>query len=444
MDEYYYLTISRDLALHGVFTNGTYKRGPFGRTEGPADFGDEDAKSAKPGRFFAPVYPILVYAIGKIDKRLEASVRCQVRYHSDPRAANCPRDFRTLTAVQVMLWAVALLAIFQLALMLSRSEVVAWLAMLIAIGTGEPGYYVRTYLSENTTVPAFLIFMHFGVRSVMSRRKSDIALAGVTLAFAALSRPAYVYLIYLLAGLAVLAALLLRHRDRAPMLSEAGVYVGASFAVLVPWMLRNYVQFGDFSLSKGYAEVILTQRMSYNQMSMAEWLVAWIYWLPDFGDDLAARLFPRALWERLGWSHPRNYYLDGAGEGAFVRLILAQAPEDRDVFPLLLKSYLLGDLGKHVLVSLPLTMRGLGVAKYLSIAGVALLCPVTRRLYADGRLMPFLAMLLPPLLMAALHGFVSVNIERYNLPMIAVYAFAIAVMITEWGQRLWQARPARL
>lgn len=155
---------------------------------------------------------------------------------------------------------------------------------------------------------------------------------------------------------------------------------------------------------------------------------------------MAKRLFAPHLWERLGWSHPANYYVDG-GSGAFRKGILAEAGSEAAVLPLLYRKYLLGDMLKHIVVTFPLTMRGLGVAKYLSVAGVLCMWPVARRLWAQGQGPVFLALLLPPLLMAGLHGFVSINIERYNLPMIAVYAVVVALAIKFGWQRVAARQP---
>ncbi len=438
-DELYYLTIARDLQLFGVFTNGTFKRGPFGRAPGPEHFGDESPSWATPGRFFAPAYPMLIAALATVDRGLADSIRCQVKYGNLAKPQEgCPRAFRSLILVQIVLWAIAMLAIFRIAWALTSSETVAWLAMIIALATGEAGFYARTYLSENLTVPAFLMFMLFAVRWVLARRLGDCIAAGCALGVAALARPAYVYLFYMIAGAMALAALGGRRRDWLPRPVDVAAFVAAALVVLAPWMLRNWRQFGDPALSSGYAEVILVQRLAYNQMSWSEWWVAWIYWLPDFGDDVARLLFRPELWEKLGWTHPQNYYLDG-GEGAYRRRIIEASPDDAGVLPQILKTHLLGDIWTHIVVTFPLTMRGLGVAKYLSVAGVILLWPVARRMWARGRLAGFLALLLPPLAMAGLHGFVSVNIDRYNIPMIAVYAVVVAVIL-EAAVRRW-ARP---
>lgn len=441
LDEFYYLTIARDLALHGAFTNGTYKGGPFARQPRPVEPGDESPRWSEPGRFFAPAYPILAFLVGRADPKVAQAIRCHVRHFTLPSQSQCPNTFGSLVAVNVLLWSVAMLAVFQIAYRIGRSEVVAWLAMIIALASGEPGYYVRTYLSETMTVPAFLLFMLFAVRAVETGTLRHYSLAGAALGLASLSRPAYAYLFYAVAPVLLALALFGRQRWQGlPKPTSALAFAGATLLVMAPWMVRNVIQFGDPTLSRGYAEVILMQRVSYNQMSLAEWGVAWIYWLPDFGDEIAKRLFLPHLYELLGWSHPKNYYLDG-GLGAFRQAILDANPRDDDVLGVLYRTYLIGDLPKHVLVTLPLTMRGLGVAKYLSVTGVLLAWPVMRQLHADGRLSLFLAALLPPLLMAGLHGFVSVNIEHYNLPMLAVYATVVSVWPVTRFER-WRGRNA--
>ncbi len=302
---------------------------------------------------------------------------------------DCLNGFTALIVVNILLWSMTVLAVFHIALRLSGSPLVAWIAMLITLGSGEPGYYAHTYLAENVAAPAFVCFMLFGMRAIETGRAVHGTFAGAAVGLAVLARPAYLYSFYLLAPLVVTAAVLMKARTRTPSLRSAIAFVGCTVAIVAPWMIRNVWQFGDPAPSKGYAELVLIHRLSYNQMSWAEWGVSWIYWLPDFGDELAQRLFAPQLWERLGWNHPMSYYLDGAS-GAFYQSILQEARSDSAVMPLLMRQYLLGDIFKHVMVSLPLSMRGMGLANYLSVAGVLLFWPVARAMRATGKLLPFL------------------------------------------------------
>ena len=264
LDEFYYLMIARDLALHGTFTDSTYKSGPFGRQAGPAVPGDEGTEWSKPGRFFAPAYPIIAYLVGRADPQVASATRCHVRHFTLPTQAQCPNTFASLVALNVLLWTVGLVALFLIAYRIGgRSEVVAWLALVIALATGEPGFYARTYLSETATVPAFLLFMLFAVRAVETASLKHYGLAGAALGLASLSRPAYAYLFYLLAPLLLLLAVLARRRwPRLPSPAAAGLFAVAALVVMAPWMLRNVMQFGDPTLAKGYAQVKLMQRVS--------------------------------------------------------------------------------------------------------------------------------------------------------------------------------------
>lgn len=427
-DEFYYMTIARDLSLHRTFTDGTFRWGPFENRPGPKHFGDESPEWSKPGRFFAPAYPLIVYALSTLDTQLRTAIFCHVSHGHLPSQASCPVTFRSLVTTNVVLWALGIAAIFAAARHATGSEAIGWAAFALALSTGDAPLYARTYLSENIAIPAFLVFILFAVRALAYGKVRDYAFAGALLGIAALARPSYVYLLYVLLATLLLSAVLGKRRTGLPRGTHALAFVGASALVLAPWLIRNVVQFGDPALSRGYAEVILTQRVSYNRMSIGEWLVALIYWLPDFGDNVAAALFPKPLYARLDFDNPQGFYLEGA-EGAFRAAILREADNETHVFDLLIKKYLLGDLPWHTLVSVPLTIRGLGVGQYLSVASALLLWPATRYFVRNGRLHLFLAMLLPPLFMVVLHGLVSVNIARYNLPLLCVYATIIAVVV---------------
>ena len=84
-DQSFYLTIAYDMERHGVFSNGV--------------FDDVDSTVAKPppGTFFAPIYPALLYAVGKIDQRFGRATACVVEYNYKRRSGErmrglCPAD----------------------------------------------------------------------------------------------------------------------------------------------------------------------------------------------------------------------------------------------------------------------------------------------------------------------------------------------------------------
>jgi hypothetical protein len=333
------------------------------------------------------------------------------------------------------------LFVFLTAREISRSEGVAWLTLLLVLAAGEVGYYARTYLTENLALVCFFAFLYFLTRSVARGEGWTAAAAGTALALTTLSRPGYLYLFpFVAAGVAIAA----RYSQQCSWREggqRAMLFLVAGLLAMSPWALRNMALFGDPLLTKGYDSLSLAFRVSYDAMSWSEWLVSFVYWLPDFGDRLSETLFVPALYERLSSTNPDGYYLLGK---ILYRDTLAAAGSPEAQLSYLMHTYILGDFVKHVLVSVPLALRGMWVGKYLALIGFVLIVPVAVRLRRDGRLWPFLALLLPPLFMVGLQGFVSVNVVRYNVPMLAVFAFTTALFATRLIQVVlgWRRRSA--
>lgn len=409
-DEFAYLSIANDLNVHGVFSDGRFAE-------------HKTVGAAEPGRFFAPAYPLFLYAMSSISPATRVFVDCNAAEGTSQ--ANCPKAPISLLAVQAVMAALGMTCIFAASYLLSGSLVVAGLAEALALATGEPGYYVRTYLSENTAFLGFYVFLASAVWAVARNRLAGFALAGAALSFAALSRPSYLYLIYL--AVLILATAAILHPKLPIRWQQLGAFVSTAFVVLAPWMLRNFWNFGDVALTSGYGGFILVQRVAYNSMTWTEWGVSLIAWLPDFGDSLARSLFPSDTYIRLGWDDPTSFY--AIGNGQLMQETLAASGGRSGHLSYLLHNYVLAEPFKHLAVTLPLTLRGIWVGKYLALAATLLVIPVGREMARRQCILPFLVLVMPPLLMAAFHALISVNVVRYNVPMIAPYAFIVAFSI---------------
>lgn len=423
-DEFAYLSIARDLTNTGTFGDGIFAE-------------KRAAGTISPGRFFAPGYPGFLYLMSRLDPAVRDFIDCSVRHMGVAGPACMPAPV-SLLAVQSVFAAVGVTAIFAAAELLSKSLLVAGLSVFLALATGEPAFYVRTYLTENTAFLGFYVFMAAAVAATLKQRPGTFAIAGAALAFAALSRPSYLYLLYVLAPLLWVAAWVRYPKDRrnGPNVtwSEAAAFGCAALAILAPWMMRNLAQFGDTALSAGYGGYILVQRVAYNAMTAAEWGASFIFWLPDFGDRLARALFDASIYQRLGWDGPNAFYI--VGNGDLMRTTLAASGGRAGHLNFLLREHVLAHPIKHPLVTLPLTLRGIWVGKYLSLAAVLVVYPVARELARHGRLFAFLVFALAPVFMTALHGLLSVNVVRYNVPMIGPYAIVVAFAIVALSSRV--------
>ncbi len=247
------------------------------------------------------------------------------------------------------------------------------------------------------------------------------------MSLAALVRPSYIYLYYAL--FIFLPAYLIFLRNVSPRKTAA---VSLTFLVpfcslVLPWMLRNLEYYGVFDVSVGYGSSVLIERVAFNMMTWREFLVSWIYWLPDFGDNLAAFLFAPEYWRRLDFFHPEGFYLVGNSE--FKNTINSLASTGPERLRILIGEYILAEPFKHVIVTLALAWRGMLVGKYFSLFGVAALFPALRLLKKRHEIDKLLAFAFPFFFMLGFNAFVSVNPARYNVPLVFIYSLAISVVL---------------
>lgn len=411
-DEFIYLTIANDLSKTGIFTD--------------ARFAESETRELKqPGRFFAPAYPIFLASLAQLDPSTSTFLACYGE-RGKAQSKNCPAAPVPLLIVQSVISAITMACVFAIALTLSGSQLVATLALVLALATGEAGYYAQMYLTENLAFLGFYLFLAAGVSACTNRSVAAFALSGTALALAALARPSYLYILYVL-GVALLLITIFGRRSFPIGWKQTLAFSLAAALFLAPWMARNWLLFGDPALTAGYGGFILVQRVAYNAMTWPEWVVAFVYWLPDFGDSLARDLFPPELYVRLGFIDPSSFYKIGNNE--LMRETLHFSGGRATHLQYLLDHYVAGDFLRHVLVTFPLTWRGIWAGQYLALFGVLMIVPVAVAMARTNKLPAFTFLVLAPFFMAALHGFVSVNVVRYNIPLIALYSFVVAYVI---------------
>lgn len=416
-DEFVYLTIARDLHDTGTFTDGLFA--PKGREQ-------------EPGRFFAPAYPYFLAQLSRVDPALLTFVRCHAGKHGATQS-DCTGAPISLLVVQSAIAALGMAMLMVIAHVLSGSSLIAVFAMGLTLAASQSSYFPRTYLTENFAFLGFYFFLASGTVALAERRTSAYALAGAAIAFASLARPSFLYLFYA-CTLALPILIVAKGHQYGVRWRDATLFVVTAIAVLSPWMIRNSVIFGDGAITAGYSGFILVQRVAYNAMTWSEWAVSFVYWLPDFGPRLIKALFSPEVYARLTFDDPQSFYL--VGNRALMTETLKAAGGREAHLSFLLKNYVLNDLPNHMLVTIPLALRGMWGAKYLALAGVALLIPVGRIMAERGMGLPFMFFVLSQFFMVGLHGFVSVNVQRYNIPVAALFAFVVAFSIVEIGQRL--------
>jgi 4-amino-4-deoxy-L-arabinose transferase-like glycosyltransferase len=395
-----YITYALNLERHGTFSLSAI-----------------DATDATPGSGHTPLYPAWIAAFAAADSGLRDTLACVVR--NDATQAPCALDLRSIVTAQLVLAGVFLGCVWLLARRLSGSSRIAWLAALIALLARNPLQYANQILTEALLVPLLGIFIVCLAIAYQERKPRWMLFAGAVLGLAALTRPAYAYLFYAMAPVLAAVALV---RWRRPLLLGCALFAVAYGVVVAPWLLRNEIRFDRLALTTGYDGDIFAQRVAFNHMGWGELGVAFIYWFPDFGDHLAAALFPQRYYDKLGWN-AGSYYATVAP--AVYAKAVAEAESRDAVVPLLLHTEVMAHPVKHALVSLPLAFRGIFISKYWGVVGLICFIALTIRQFR-GSDYTLLLLSLPVWFMVVFHAFISPSIPRYNLALIPFYAYAMA------------------
>ena len=413
-DQPFYLGIAHDMLQEHRFTDGFMFAAP------------DQAGQRPSGMRFAPLYPALLAAAASLDGRLRAGMDCVVA-GADKDAA-CPR------AAPLMRWVQfgALAGFFWLLWWMARrtgGAASGWLALVLAFGTAPLLLgSVDVMMTEVTTLVLSTAAMAAGVAAAGQagrRRVAWAAGAGVLLGLAALTRPAFLYLIP-----ASVVGVVLAGRAW----PAAGAFGAAAGLTLAPWVARNAVMMGRPALTYGYDSHTLVQRIAFDAMTWGEYAQSYLCWLPD-GTSLGRRFLGPAGCDRFGWDeHPGSFYALG------LRHLLPETLAASGGYPHHL-SYLLGHYVLrmpvwHAMVSVPLALRGAYVAHwwgfvlFWAAVGLTWAARPWRALEDETMWRPGVLLLAwPAWFMLAFNASVAVNQVRYNMLLIPLYALAGAWLL---------------
>ena len=419
-DQRFYLGIAYDLRQHGTFTDGfSYAGG------GPATL-------RPPGMRFTPLYPAFLATAASFDPGLRRGIACvEATAGRDP---GCPLAAPVARGAQFLM----LLAFYWL----------LWIAIAGATGSRRAGWIglgtgllaapllllsVNTLMTETLTLvlsAAACTLAASAVRQPAATAWRTWLATGIALGLAILSRPAFLYLLY--ASLGCASLLLIRRPANRPAIARgvAAFATGAAMPVL-PWVLRNAIVLHRAALSFGYASHTLVQRIAFDAMTPREYGLSFVCWLPD-GSGLGRLIAGRHACDRFGWDeHADSFY--SIGNGALMRQTLAAAGDWPHHMDYLVHHYLLAEPLRHLLVTIPLALRGLYVDHWWG----ALLAPFSLwamlRAWRDrssaASAWPVLLLSMPPWFLLVFNAAVAVNQPRYNLLLVLPFALAAALAV---------------
>lgn len=355
---------------------------------------------------------------------------------------DCAIAFPGLRAIHVLELALFLSALWWITARLTSRTSIAWLAVAVALLCQDLTFDSKRVLTEPLSLACIGALLCCWL-AVWDQPTSRIraALLGAALAATILVKPAFQAVIPL--TLVLYAATLFAWNGRGklgPVTISGGVFLLTCFAGLLPFFLYFQACCGIRSLSDPtLLEAALSHRVAYNAMGFEEWLAGWVYFLPDFGDNLAPALFPNLEQIRLGWDQ-NSYYVFGRDVlHADAKAITAPQPATGH----LMETYISSDPVWHAATSALLLWRGIFVGKLWGLVALPFLLAYPFLSAAPNRL-KFCLLLVPVIAIAGLQSGISVSIPRYNLALILPMSLAFAWSIysaARWAFGKWAAKP---
>ena len=424
-DQSFYLTIAYDLWQHRVFSNGV--------------FDDVDSTSAAPppGMFFGPLFPGLIVVAMKSDARFAQAVTCAIEANEKKRLLEtCEVYARPIHIIHAILLALAVLAIaFSAEIIFSRRAVFFIAAIVASAGLAAEAELLSYIMTESLTFALYSFAMLSLVLGWKTARGHCFALAGVFLGLLCLTRPSFVALVPVILGLIVVQTRWLSSGTR--IWGRVLAFSAAVLIVVAPWIARNAVSLGKFSLTEEYGSATLIERMAFNDMTAKEFFLAFPYCLPEIGPWAVNSVLGAQAMARFEWNAEQSFFDTGRARR------MALAAEHKKLDPIVgevVREEMREKWWRYILVSLPLAWCGLWVGKLWGLVFIPLFawaCITVAR-----RRPLFLFYALPALVMVALHAALANHYSRYNLILIGP-ASAGAAWIIAGALSVFFARRSR-
>ncbi len=428
----YFITDSLPVAdetVYARFAYSIYQFQTFGKAGDPGQL-------PQPSAHVAPVLPAWMALNMFANTQFAQALACTIA--KSTAADQCNQGVIAFKQMNLVYLALCFIVIWHLLLQLSGSLSLAYATCGLILVSGAPWYFADHYLTETLYVPVAFIFCLLLTRGLISARYGLFFLSGVVLGVLALIRPSFYYLFYiLLVLLPVIVCLILKTNYTVKKTAGVtGLYLLGFILVVSPWMIRNYQLFDRPTITVGYGAFTLSSRVSYNAMTDREYLAAWVYWLPDFGDSLAEHLFGYEQTHRLDFGNTEGFIRK---ERQHIRLKVREQTQasishhetGQEISPVswLIREYVLNDFINHNKVTLVLAWRGIFVEKYFGLLGVLCLLLVCILNPGTHFRRDLLLISLPGVILLFFHASLTASIPRYNLIMLLPMAFSMACLL---------------
>ena len=414
-DETEYLTAARNLYHHGTISMAA-----------------PDASSRPPSAVREPGYPVLLALVMVVDPEFrDFDWRAMMEGHA--ARAHAFDGARFANSALIVLAALLTLAIARNL----GGPAAGWIAYLLVLLNAEANEMRYGIISDYLGLALAAAATLLAIEALRRKSIAAAAAAGAALAALILTKAIFLYLLYLLAACGLVYMVV--QRPLAPRIAIAGLAFMLSAGVpTAAWMARNAAAFGDASLTIGRGALALSERVTWNRMTAAEYPMAYLWWTRDFGDNLARRYFEPEAYARFEDGKPGAFYPAGHNEGrALIARLMSTEGLSRSEAAARVTSQRLDEISAnlpwHLAVTVALAYRGIWIDQFVWLglpAFIWLVGGAIRR--RDG---PRLALALPALYCIAIYATLTSSYPRYDLP--AIPAFAVAAALAVIGLAGW-------
>lgn len=344
-----------------------------------------------------------------------------------------------------------------------------WLTWILLALLGIVDYFWYNDLMTELPAALFLLlhsaYLYRVIQPGTATRDVYIfaTLSGLSLGALVLIKAIFLYWALLLV-LAALVIFLMRGRCPQHLRYAAVLTVLSTLLLITPWLVRNYVVFGEFKIA-GRDSNVLSVRAEFSYMTGQEYLAQFAYFAPQGIQPILLTLFDEAHYSRfprLDEDGNRNldsfYWRSRLGGYVTERALeeygsLNDSARTRAALSIIRENWM-----QHTALTVSFAYRGsfvkifrhlaidrqiaqfiyvitYGVSLFFvpALLGVALVA-LARRRWA------LLAFLLPAMYSFAIHAAITHYIPRYSAPLVPVFLIALGVVVVGVVGQVWDGK----
>ncbi len=415
-DSLRYLNSGLNLLYHSVYSYASF---------------DQNIEPS-PSLGFGGLFTAIELALAAIlDQETEKSFICILQNGQVAANQNCNLNLyglRFLYSIEVVSF---FLIMRKIALEMFSSQSVANFTIFIPILFSDIFNFASSILTEPSYLFVVTALIYFQI--IALKQPSALYrwfLLGAVLGILCHIKPVWLLLIVFYSSFFLAASLIMKNPK--PLKFWITFLIGANVFIL-PMLLRNYFVLDIFAFSdRAYLIASLSHRVGYNLMSYREWLIGWIYFIPDFGDQLANHYFDTKNNKKLAWGEESFYQI---GRDVIHPKILTNVAEHEQL-SFLMQNHILVDLKKHIATTFLLSWRGIFISGSISLLSL-LLIPFYSIVVSKSELIETCKLAAPLIFILFGNSLVSVSIDRYNMGLVVIYILILAVLLNFISTKLY-------